>query len=108
LAFSGANFNHVKLGLYPTAVNEINSFITSIYPNPAHTNINVRIESQENARVIIDILDMSGRQLNISELHTLSNGSHILPIEISHLQQGAYIVRIKLNETVRTLPLIKQ
>ena len=75
-------------------ISEVNGNSWVLYPNPATTS--VTIESTEPAAV--SILDVSGRKVMESKV---ASGS--TKLDISHLSQGVYFVRVDGNIAVRKL-----
>lgn len=68
----------------------------AIYPNPAATQTNIVITS-ENGKQQVDVVlyDLAGTKLLVKSVQ-LSSGKNMVPFpEIKHLSSGTYIVKIK-------------
>lgn len=65
-----------------------------VYPNPAHDHSNVRFLSN-GEWVKIELFDISQRR--VAEIYdgNLSQGEHTVPIELTGLSKGEYLVRIQ-------------
>jgi hypothetical protein len=77
----------------PTAINEIetNSSLISLYPNPASSEINVRLDATvKNAQ--IEIYNSVG-----SLVKTLTNVNEIAKIDVSGFAKGIYSVMVNAN-----------
>lgn len=71
-----------------------------LYPNPANgqANINIHLKSVEN--ISLQILDLSGKVIRTVNYGQL-NGSYILPIDLSGINSGMYIVNMWIgNQTI--------
>lgn len=64
-----------------------------IYPNPCYTNSTVRFMAQ-NEWVKIVVLDMKGSEVVQVYDGNLTQGEHNIPMQLSHLETGQYIVKI--------------
>jgi hypothetical protein len=62
---------------------------------------------KESAQVTVDVYNTVG-QLVKSSKTTAQSGSNALPIDISHLETGIYMVNIKAGNAVSTKKLIVQ
>jgi len=69
------------------------SGVQNIYPNPASTNLQVRIESTSADILSYKIYDMPGRELIRGE-QPLSPGNNQIIIDVSELPQGNYIIQL--------------
>lgn len=61
------------------------------YPNPANNNTNVKIALARTADVTIDIMDMSGKQVNQITNKSLTAGEHVIEVNTANLAAGEYI-----------------
>jgi|GEM_PF-4464981 predicted outer membrane repeat protein len=76
------------------------------YPNPAIQTLNLTFSSGNDQDATIDVVDLAG-QVVISKNTTISNGE-IMPIDISRLAVGNYMVKIKTASSSQTLKFVKQ
>jgi hypothetical protein len=70
--------------------------LLEIYPNPATNILNVSLFSANNDPVNLELLTLSG-QLVTELKHKGAPGNLIIPVDISLLSAGTYLLRIKNN-----------
>lgn len=73
---------------------EIQSESWSAFPIPAVNDITLEINSQNEDRKTIQIIDLSGR-IVLSEAVDLISGSNQIHLDLSSLQEGNYFVRMQ-------------
>jgi uncharacterized repeat protein (TIGR01451 family) len=82
--------------------------LTSIFPNPAKENFNVRFETHENEKVGIMLMDNSGKVKLRSE-QVYPEGSQVKSINTSGLAKGTYFIKITKNgKSEKTLSVVVQ
>ncbi len=74
--------------------------LINLYPNPAQSSIT--IESDQDVITKIEILDMTGRMVMRPQSNEFTN------LNISHLENGVYFVRVTTTTGMTTLRFIKQ
>ena len=70
--------------------------IDGLFPNPVNTVVNVLIAAPDKDRVILVVTDPAGRvviQLPVN----VETGINTIPVNISHLGNGAYMVKLVCN-----------
>jgi len=87
--------------------NTANSPGLSVYPNPASDNINLTFNLQKTSNVFISVVDLTGKQVFNSELYGLGDGKQNIPINISDLKAGTYLVFLKQNGRQEVKKFIK-
>jgi PKD repeat protein len=65
----------------------------SLYPNPAENQLFVRVKQSSTSAIQINVFDLSGK-LVLSKLHNSSSNNEVIPLNISTLESGSYIIRI--------------
>ena len=92
----------------PLNVNETNSPVqhASLIPNPSSsgTDLHVTLSSSEN--VTIDITDITGRKLSSVFSGNLTAKNHVFHIETSVLNNGNYLLNIRLSDQSRVLKMV--
>jgi|GEM_PF-6180036 len=79
----------------------------SIYPNPVFDIMNIQVATDKvNNLEQVAIYDMLGRQIKIQNLTQVR--SDYIPINISALSEGVYIVTIKTKEATSSRKIIKR
>ncbi len=76
------------------ALNRINSI--NLYPNPVKDNLNISLSSIKSENTSLQIFNSTG-QLVLQQNIDLINGQNNINLNVNHLNQGIYILRI--NET---------
>lgn len=79
----------------------------SFAPNPTKGMATLQLQGTMNEQVQIGIYDLSGKKL-LGQTNTISAGSISIPIDLSSLQQGIYLLNVKSNLRNETLKIVKQ
>lgn len=66
----------------------------SIYPNPATSDLNIEVNSTKNSVVEVDLLNLLGQTV-LMEQFRMNQGMNTSTMNISNLENGLYIVRLK-------------
>jgi serine/threonine-protein kinase len=77
----------------------------SVYPNPAHQNLNINLNEQPNEQVIVKIVDAMGREVMSTNV---SVNDKKATIDITTLINGTYFACIVTGTTVQTARFIKE
>lgn len=82
--------------------------LDGMFPNPAVSVVNMMIASPVKDKVLVTLVDMSGRTVLQKQLN-VETGSNTIPVDVSGLAGGAYMVRLQSgNGEVSTGKLVKQ
>jgi photosystem II stability/assembly factor-like uncharacterized protein len=76
-----------------------------IYPNPAENTLNIQLRDNANLSLMITITDLVGKKV-LEEDVLLSTGHKTIPVDVSSLQEGIYLLRIDDRESTLTKKLI--
>ena len=80
----------------------------TLFPNPAHTTANLRLESATGQDLTLEVVDMTGKRLYNTRLMGVS-GAYTHTLDVSAYAPGVYIVRlIGSDKGSRQIRLIKQ
>lgn len=77
----------------------------ALYPNPAKDLVNVAIVSEQAEAATLRIFSSDGRVL-VQQTAELLTGSQTIPLTISDLSAGFYLVEVKTNHSVLTKKMI--
>ena len=77
-------------------------FAIAIYPNPAKDYLQVNFEVKTASNVIIDVIDLAGKQITILMNSRLNNGVFNKQFDINSLSEGNYLVRINADGASQT------
>ena len=76
----------------------------SLYPNPSNGNFTIEAKNLANQEVKMKLFDMTGK-IMMSRKYIINNGGN-LPISISGLERGLYLLSIETLEQVMTEKII--
>lgn len=82
--------------------NTVNSF--DVFPNPAANNISINLDLNQNATVLIDIIDLLGKPVAVVS-EEKQNGLISKQFNTSSLPNGLYFVRIQTAGKTAVKPL---
>lgn len=78
------------------------------YPNPASSSIETSFSLKENAHIDIQVLNPFGQQISAQSLGQLGAGSHRVPIDITQLPPGLYLLNMVINDQFKTVKFVKK
>ena len=64
-----------------------------VYPNPARSSATLRLDCKDEW-VKAEIIDLQGRSVGVVCDRQLTPGSHTISMDISHLSQGHYVIKV--------------
>jgi cytochrome c peroxidase len=75
------------------------------YPNPAAQSINIEVNLADNAEITLSIFDLNGKMVVQTKEGLLSEGRHVLTVNVSDLPKGVYVYTVKSNNkgVIKTL-----
>jgi hypothetical protein len=101
-----------------TTVNTLNDLLSSVdekalldnsdvvlYPNPASHNLSIAINSKENSKAQVRVLDVTGKVLSAQDI-TLESGKNVVSQNTTDLPSGIYFVQVKGNDSFITKKLV--
>ncbi len=68
--------------------------VNTVYPNPATTQLNLHLNSNTLAEVVVQLVDLSGR-LIYQEKRNLFIGSNSIELNVSGLAKGTYLIKVE-------------
>jgi hypothetical protein len=77
----------------------------SLYPNPAVSNVNVRIDSEARGRTTLTIYDISSRPV-YTEVFSKETDAFIKTINVSRFTRGTYTVVIQVEQSEKVAKLL--
>lgn len=107
---------------YPYAISSINVYVNepsnieisdiyyyfSIFPNPAVNEVTINYKTDKIEKSVVDVFDVSGRIVLNKQFDYIPVGSHNYNIDISSIEKGVYLCRIKVGDNTETKKIIKQ
>lgn len=96
-----------SITLVPTSIKEVSGMAqVRVYPNPTNALLNISVEVANAQDINVEIFNSIGQQM-ISKQY--GNQTKLIEtLDISAFAQGVYMVRIKANENIRTIRLVKE
>lgn len=79
----------------------------SIFPNPSQGEFVLSIESRSAGELHLEVKDLSGRALYVSE-ETLHQGKQDIKLKLDHLSKGVYFLELNTNGVTQVKKLILQ
>ena len=83
-----------------TALNSL-----KVFPNPAIDKFTVALDMAESKRVVIDVMDITGKTVYTENLGVLSPGNSIQTLDVNGLESGMYMVTITVGNDQATTKL---
>jgi len=77
----------------------------NIFPNPAENNLFIEIRGKNSLSLQLTVSDLVGKTV-VAKIIQLNPGNKSIPIDVSDLQDGVYILRIADNERIFTKKII--
>lgn len=79
-----------------------------VYPNPAAQVLTISLGLEKNVPVKINLIDITGRQIQLKDELTISSGKHLINIDIEKLRlaNGMYWLEISVNNEVSRYNLL--
>lgn len=82
-------------------------FDLDISPNPVFDQANVHFSLEQNSRVFVDILDLTGKEYAVLfPCRILPSGDYNLPISKNGFGHGYYILRLVVDKEVETRKVV--
>ena len=82
-----------------TSVSSINLNELILEPNPAHDFVNIKMASNINTHVKINVFDLIGRSVLSNEIE-LNGSDRIYTLDISNIKNGMYLVYISSGASI--------
>ena len=90
------------------SVNDIHSALNnvSVYPNPTNNLVNVKIVSNENSTVAIELVDALGKLVQNTKNHDVMIGENLFEMNTQELNDGVYFISILSGNNSSKIKLI--
>lgn len=90
----------------PAAINELEGVNNiSVYPNPATSVANVKVQLSNDANLSIRIVDILGKVV-YSEINAAVAGSNAFTLNTSNLSNGVYFVEVQSGDVTNKVKLV--
>ncbi len=84
------------------------TFNLSCYPNPSSNDVTINFVLSEYSDVQLEIFDINGRLVYNKDKSNYSIGEHSININSTPWSKGMYFIKLKANETSKTIKFVKQ
>src|SRR5688572_22718444 len=71
-----------------------------VYPNPTFNYIQIDFEVKSAGRLIVEVIDMNGRQVSLLMNGDVSSGTFSQKFDIASLADGSYYIRVSMNGNI--------
>jgi PKD repeat protein len=91
----------------PTGINEVEALeATKLWPNPVVEQFNLTLNSSRSGNLILTIVDLNGREVRTSNASVVA-GNNQLPMDVSGLEPGMYVLRLSNGTNSAALRFVK-
>ena len=106
LKSNGAGFSLNVLD--PSTISVEEEILTdfTLYPNPSNGEVTVSFETENNAKIKFDIVDLNGRVITIDEGDAIV-GINNIRLDLSFLENGMYMLMINIDGKVYHEKIVK-
>src|SRR5690554_350245 len=99
---------HLKSDYAGVKENYEQVFNLSCYPNPSSEDVTVNFVLSEFSDVQLEVFDINGRLVYKNDKSDFPLGEHSIKINSNPWTKGMYFIKLKANETAKTIKFIKQ
>jgi len=82
--------------------------LTGFYPNPGNGDYRLTLNSDRQAEIVIDWIDLQGRTISNHQIFNVQAGKNTMNLKIDGLSKGLYFIRISANGTFISIPFVQQ
>ncbi len=80
--------------------------LLDLFPNPFNSDLKVKFRVENYSWIGVDLIDVQGRVLQGTEYSAFYQiGMHFIPLQVNHLANGLYYVRLKQNNSTIITPV---
>ena len=79
----------------------------AVVPNPFNNELEIAFEAQNNEPCALQIIDLTGKVVYISQLNSDGSGNYYDVLSLGHLEVGTYFLRLRNGESVQQQKIIK-
>ncbi|MDR9399683.1 MAG: T9SS type A sorting domain-containing protein [Salibacter sp.] len=79
-----------------TGIEDVVKGDIKVYPNPTRDNANIDMNLKESGEMTIEVYSLSGQLLQ-QQQYGASVGHQVVPVDLSTVESGMYIINLKLN-----------
>jgi hypothetical protein len=80
----------------------------TVYPNPFNSDLTIELNSEIDGIANIQMMDITGRSVDVNINKELKKGNNILSINTDDLESGIYFLSMEINGVKQNVKVIKQ
>ena len=80
--------------------------LVTVYPNPAHQNLNVKLHLAQSENIEISVFDITGNLVQNSFTGNVASGENTIQINRTGWANGIYLIQIKSNNSIQTIRVV--
>ncbi len=77
-------------------------FSPLIYPNPAASFVNIRMNLKSKDNITLELFDILGNSVALDNYSVPSTGAQEFGLNVHELKNGLYLLKVKSNNIIRT------
>jgi hypothetical protein len=111
---SGTNYYRLKQidvdGNYqysPVVKLSLKKFDWAIFGNPASNNTLIRLQTEAQSNVMIQVVSMNGQVVQIINKGNLTGGTYDIPLNLKSVSNGMYVVRLSIDKNIYSKKIVK-
>ena len=81
-------------------------FDLGINPNPSSGIVIITYKQVEKGKVTLNVINQKGELLKTYSLENQNPGKHTMNLDLSHLPNGLYLIRLQSGNSVETAKII--
>jgi hypothetical protein len=75
------------------------------YPNPVHDKLNVKFNSNNIDKYILQLIDITGR-IMMNEVNTAQTGDNFIELDLSNYAEGIYTISLLTTEGSKQVRIV--
>jgi len=107
LSTLGSDTFYTQINILSVGIFENNIVGLRIFPNPAHSQLNIEFSIDEVQNIVIELYNQIGQIIWRDNLNKF-NGHYAKSLAIEHLNSGVYLLRITNETSISTNKVIIQ
>ena len=94
---------------FPVGVNEVRKINEVLfYPNPTSGEANLKFNLLEAGELILEVNNILGQQMINQRIGAMASGTQNIPLDVSTLDAGIYLLTISVDGDAHTMKFVKE
>ncbi|MEP6683403.1 MAG: choice-of-anchor J domain-containing protein [Parafilimonas sp.] len=86
---------------------DLKKFDWTIFGNPSANNTLIRLQTEGQNNVMIQVVSLNGQVIQVINKGSLSPGTYDIPLNFKNVSNGMYVVRLSVDKAVYSKKIIK-